>query len=218
MTMPLIVSIPFARAASRAKAVSMPSFSIPSPEISITWRVPRNMLVKKRSTAKSIAEPDAVSPWKGRLSLRLRILEANVWEVLKLLIADQPIASSCWPSLDHNTKLTAISLCSPVVIKILNKSGLSKARAYPSSCNWYSALSTLAEISINKDSSASTGKGSSARIVPCPWLPAIVPALALIRLTKKLSSNSSRVSSIISTSINLVFSPGLKVRVPLNGT
>ena len=55
---------------------------------------------------------------------------------------------------------------------------------------------------------------SSSVIVPVPWASAIVTLTPLVRLTVKVSFNSSTISPITTTDIVCVVVPGAKVRVP----
>jgi hypothetical protein len=61
----------------------------------------------------------------------------------------------------------------------------------------------------------SVGVGSSSLIVPTPWPSASVALSGGDRLTKKLSSSSSRTSPLTGTEIVFVVCPAAKVNVPL---
>ena len=62
--------------------------------------------------------------------------------------------------------------------------------------------------------SVGVAAASSFRMVPNPWLMAIVALVGLLRFTKKVSSLSASVSPLTRTVTVLLVSPGLKVSVP----
>ena len=63
----------------------------------------------------------------------------------------------------------------------------------------------------------SAGGPSSSWMVPTPWPSEMIALVALLRVTVKVSSGSSVVSSFTVTVMNFWVSPGLKVSVPLIG-